>query len=54
MLAEQQEHLLREGNVSFYNQSENYAVFPTPVIGMLGLLDDCNNSVTSYFKMKEM
>lgn len=38
------------GNVSFYNQSKDYAVFPTPVIGMLGLIEDVNKAMTSYFK----
>jgi phosphoribosylformylglycinamidine synthase len=38
------------GNVSFYNQSQDYAVFPTPVIGMLGLIEDIDNLMTSYFK----
>jgi phosphoribosylformylglycinamidine synthase len=38
------------GNVSFYNQSQDYAVYPTPVIGMLGLLEDVNKTMTSYFK----
>ncbi len=28
------------GNVSFYNESLNYSVFPTPVIGMLGLIEN--------------
>lgn len=28
------------GNVSFYNQSEEGPVYPTPVIGMVGLLED--------------
>lgn len=28
------------GNVSFYNQSEQGAVFPTPTIGMVGYLED--------------
>jgi phosphoribosylformylglycinamidine synthase II len=28
------------GNVSFYNESGNSAIWPTPVIGMLGLLED--------------
>ncbi len=28
------------GNVSFYNESAGSAIWPTPVIGMLGLLDD--------------
>lgn len=38
------------GNVSFYNQSQQYAIFPTPVIGMLGLIEDETNVVTSHFK----
>ncbi|MBL7127646.1 MAG: phosphoribosylformylglycinamidine synthase subunit PurL [Ignavibacteria bacterium] len=38
------------GNVSFYNQSQDYAVYPTPVIGMLGLLEDVNKTMTSHFK----
>jgi phosphoribosylformylglycinamidine synthase II len=38
------------GNVSFYNESPNASVFPTPVIGMLGLLDDASLAVTSQFK----
>jgi phosphoribosylformylglycinamidine synthase len=28
------------GNVSLYNETEGVAVLPTPVVGMLGLLDD--------------
>ncbi len=28
------------GNVSFYNENQGEAVFPTPVIGMLGVIDD--------------
>jgi len=28
------------GNVSFYNESGGSAVFPTPVVGMVGVLDD--------------
>jgi phosphoribosylformylglycinamidine synthase len=28
------------GNVSFHNESRNRAIFPTPTIGMLGLIDD--------------
>ncbi len=38
------------GNVSFYNQSQDYAVYPTPVIGMLGLIEDVNKVTTSHFK----
>ena len=39
------------GNVSFYNQSDDGgAVFPTPVIGMLGLLADYRHKMTLSFK----
>jgi phosphoribosylformylglycinamidine synthase len=38
------------GNVSFYNESPDYAVYPTPVIGMLGLIEDVKHVTTSYFK----
>lgn len=38
------------GNVSFHNQSRNHAIFPTPTIGMLGLIDDVNKTVGNGFK----
>ncbi|HMU41796.1 MAG TPA: phosphoribosylformylglycinamidine synthase subunit PurL [Ignavibacteriaceae bacterium] len=38
------------GNVSFYNESPNTAVYPTPTIGMVGLIEDLKNVTTSYFK----
>ncbi len=39
------------GNVSFYNQSSDEGpVFPTPTIGMLGVLDDMSTFMTSDFK----
>ncbi len=38
------------GNVSFYNESPDGAVFPTPVIGMLGLIEDLKHITTSHFK----
>lgn len=38
------------GNVSFYNESPTNAVYPTPVIGMLGLIDDINDVTRSYFQ----
>ncbi len=39
------------GNVSFYNQSEDGgAVFPTPTIGMMGILDDKKDLMTLNFK----
>ncbi len=42
------------GNVSFYNQSminnEEVPVFPTPTIGMIGILEDKNKLMTLNFK----
>jgi phosphoribosylformylglycinamidine synthase II len=39
------------GNVSFYNQSaDGGSVFPTPTIGMLGIMEDTNNIMTADFK----
>jgi phosphoribosylformylglycinamidine synthase len=44
------------GNVSFYNQStvggKDESVFPTPTIGMLGILDNKNHHTTMAFKEK--
>ncbi|NTU96711.1 MAG: phosphoribosylformylglycinamidine synthase subunit PurL [Chlorobiaceae bacterium] len=42
------------GNVSFYNESSiggvRTAIYPTPTIGMIGLLDDIGNLVVSTFR----
>jgi phosphoribosylformylglycinamidine synthase len=40
------------GNVSFYNQNPNGAIYPTPTIGMVGLLDDVKDKMTLDFKEK--
>lgn len=40
------------GNVSFYNESPQGAIFPTPTIGMVGILDDIEKRVPSYFQQK--
>ena len=39
------------GNVSFYNQNPEGPVYPTPTIGMVGILDDPNKKMTLDFKM---
>jgi len=41
------------GNVSFYNESPDRAVYPTPTIGMLGLVEDLSHITTSYFKNED-
>lgn len=40
------------GNVSFYNENPNGAVYPTPVIGMLGLIDDIDHITPSAFQQE--
>jgi len=41
------------GNVSFYNENETGAIYPTPVIGMLGVIDNVRDSYCgSGFKSK--
>ena len=41
------------GNVSFYNQNPDGAVYPTPTIGMVGLIDDVNDKMTMNFKNED-
>jgi len=48
------------GNVSFYNESPDpakigtsLAVYPTPTIGMLGLVEELSHFTTSYFKNED-
>ena len=38
------------GNVSFYNESPEGAVYPTPVVGMLGLIDDLGHITKPAFR----
>jgi phosphoribosylformylglycinamidine synthase len=38
------------GNVSFHNESQENAIFPTPVIGMLGIIDNLDDRMSSEFK----
>ena len=38
------------GNVSFYNESPEGAIYPTPTIGMIGLIEDISKVVSSEFK----
>jgi phosphoribosylformylglycinamidine synthase len=37
------------GNVSFYNQTGETAINPTPTVGAVGLLEDCEKLVSQYF-----
>lgn len=38
------------GNVSFYNETEGKAIFPTPTIAMVGILNDIRLHLTQWFK----
>ena len=38
------------GNVSFYNETGESAVYPTPVIGMVGLLENIEQNTSMEFK----
>ena len=38
------------GNVSLYNETEGRAIFPTPVLGVVGILEDASRTVTRTFK----
>ncbi|HHW03039.1 MAG TPA: phosphoribosylformylglycinamidine synthase subunit PurL [Thermoanaerobacterales bacterium] len=38
------------GNVSFYNETRENAIYPTPVVGMVGLLEDVEKRCTMAFK----
>ena len=38
------------GNVSFYNQNPDGPVYPTPTIGMVGIVADFNNRMTLNYK----
>lgn len=38
------------GNVSFYNESGENAIYPSPVIGMVGEIENINNIMTMNFK----
>ena len=40
------------GNVSFYNQSPDGPVYPTPTIGMVGLLNSIDDKMTMNFKQE--
>ncbi len=38
------------GNVSFYNETPGTVVYPTPVLGVVGVLDDVQRHATASFK----
>jgi phosphoribosylformylglycinamidine synthase II len=38
------------GNVSFYNDTEGVSIYPTPVLGVVGVVDDISKAVSPGFK----
>ncbi len=38
------------GNVSFYNETLGKAIYPTPIIGVLGLLEDASRALSMAFR----
>jgi phosphoribosylformylglycinamidine synthase len=38
------------GNVSFYNETLGKPIYPTPILGVLGLLEDAEYALGSWFK----
>ena len=40
------------GNVSFYNETDGRAIYPTPVIGMVGVIDDASKIVGQTFQVE--
>jgi phosphoribosylformylglycinamidine synthase subunit PurL len=38
------------GNVSFYNETSGQAILPTPIIGVVGLLEDAERLATQWLK----
>jgi phosphoribosylformylglycinamidine synthase len=38
------------GNVSLYNETEGRAIYPTPVLGVVGLIEDATRTCTRVFK----
>jgi phosphoribosylformylglycinamidine synthase len=38
------------GNVSFYNETSGNAIYPTPTVGMVGLIEDLGKHTDQWFK----
>ncbi len=38
------------GNVSFYNETNGLSIYPTPMLGMVGLIDEADRAMTQWFK----
>ena len=52
-LADACEHLkvpIVSGNVSLYNETNGLSIYPTPMLGMVGLVDQVEHATTQWFK----
>jgi phosphoribosylformylglycinamidine synthase II len=38
------------GNVSFYNETNGLSIYPTPMLGMVGLIEHSERTMTQWFK----
>ncbi|MCG3773868.1 MAG: Phosphoribosylformylglycinamidine synthase subunit PurL [Nitrospira sp.] len=38
------------GNVSFYNETNGLSIYPTPMLGMVGLIESADKTMTQWFK----
>jgi phosphoribosylformylglycinamidine synthase len=38
------------GNVSFYNETNGLSIYPTPMLGMVGLIERAERAMTQWFK----
>ena len=41
------------GNVSFYNENPRGAIYPTPTIGVVGIIEDIENRIPSFFDKED-
>jgi len=41
------------GNVSLYNETKGEAIYPTPVLGIVGILDDVTKAVPAHFQREK-
>ena len=41
------------GNVSLYNETNGLSIYPTPMIGMVGVIDRADQAVTQWFKQAD-
>ena len=47
---EELESPITGGNVSFYNETLGEGIYPTPVVGIVGILEDVSRAMRSYFR----